>query len=94
MRSSQRTEKEKKRKKNPKQSVACGKKKRENVTVVESAERSSLLQREKQKLARQVSGEIKTFILSSRLNERDTFVDGIHSCPRRAYSNKRVTNIS
>lgn len=89
MRRSQRTEKEKKK---PKRSIACGKK--ENVTILESAERSSLLQREKQKLARQVSGEIKTFILSSRLNERDTFVDGIHSCPGPAYSNKRVTNIS
>ena len=104
---SQRTEKEKKEEKGkkktpkkPKRSIACGKEKRkkkktrENVTILESAERSSLLQREKQKLARQVSGEIKTFILSSRVNERDTFVDGIHSCPRRAYSNKRVANIS
>lgn len=58
------------------------KKKKRNVTILESAERSSLLQREKQKLARQLSGEIKTFILSSRLNERDTFGDGIQSWPR------------
>lgn len=89
--SSQRT-KEEEKKKTTKGRIARGKK--ENVKILESAERSSLLQREKQKLARQVSGEIKTFILSSRLNERDTFVDGIHSCLRRSYSNKRVTNIS